>query len=165
MLIVKNVLFTLIVPGFVVGFIPIKILLPGWEICALNIPHGRYIGVLFLVLGGAVYARCVWDFAWTGKGTPAPIDPPRTLIVGGLYRYVRNPMYVGILTILLGEAIFLESTTLCVYTISIWGMFNVFILVYEEPHLRAVFGASYVRYSSQVPRWIPAIFRPFRNDD
>jgi len=99
----------------------------------------------------------VWDFAANGRGTLAPVDPPRTLVVRGLYRYVRNPMYVGVMTILLGESLFFASTTLLRYAIGCFVAFHLFIMLYEEPTLRSKFGESYITYCSAVNRWLPRL--------
>src|SRR5437867_2949163 len=92
---------------------------PGWCSVAVASPWGKpqYLALLPAVLGAAVYGRCVWDFGSVGRGTPAPIDPPKVLVVRGLYRYVRNPMYLGVLCALSGEAVFFEMWALWRYTI------------------------------------------------
>jgi protein-S-isoprenylcysteine O-methyltransferase Ste14 len=107
------------------------------------------------LIGTAIYFWCAWDFTFAGRGTPAPIDPPKELVVRGLYRYVRNPMYVGILSILLGEALLFASWRLFEYTAVVFIFFFLFVTLYEEPILRQKFGESYRRYCESVPRWIP----------
>jgi protein-S-isoprenylcysteine O-methyltransferase Ste14 len=98
---------------------------------------------------------CAWDFTFAGRGTPAPIDPPKELVVQGLYRYVRNPMYVGILSILLGEALLFASWSLFGYAAVVFILFFLFVVLYEEPILMRKFGESYLQYCKNVPRWIP----------
>ena len=93
----------------------------------------------------------------TGRGTPAPIDPPKELVARGLYRYVRNPMYVGVMSILVGEALIFASRTLVWYAVTVFIGFNLFVLLYEEPTLRHKFGAAYERYCAAVPRWLPRL--------
>jgi len=106
-------------------------------------------------LGAALLAACIFEFARSGRGTLSPVDPPRQLVVHGLYRYVRNPMYLSVTTIVLGEALLMRSRTLAVYW-AIWFLgVNLFVIGYEEPTLRGRFGASYEKYTEQVGRWIP----------
>lgn len=105
------------------------------------------------VCGIGLYAHCAWTFAARGQGTPAPIDPPKVLVVEGLYRYTRNPMYLGVLCFLLSEAILLTSTILLVYAGIVFACFHLFVVLYEEPHLRRQFGQMYEDYCRAVPRW------------
>jgi protein-S-isoprenylcysteine O-methyltransferase Ste14 len=107
--------------------------------------------------GVAALFWCIRDFAVSGRGTLAPVDPPRKLVRVGLYRYVRNPMYVAVLTALFGEVLFFESGTLAIYAGFVWLMFHSFVLLYEEPRLRELFGADYEAYRALVPRWIPRL--------
>ncbi len=109
--------------------------------------------------------RCVFDFAWTGRGTPAPFDPPRHLVVRGPYRWVRNPMYVGMWTFLIGEALALPAIRREMFVIigAAWVLATTFILFYEEPMLRRLFGADYAEYCSNVRRWLPRL-TPFDKD-
>jgi protein-S-isoprenylcysteine O-methyltransferase Ste14 len=106
-------------------------------------------------VGAGVLFRCIWDFAVAGRGTLAPVDPPRHLVVRGLYRYVRNPMYVGVVTILLGEALLFRSLALLCYAGIFLFVVHLFIVVYEEPALRRQFGESYENYCRRVHRWLP----------
>src|SRR5262249_1425425 len=115
-----------------------------------------YLGLLPTVVGAVIYAWCAWEFARHGRGTPAPIDPPRELVVRGLYRYTRNPMYVGVVTMLLGEAVLFGSLALLEYAAAVFALFAGGGLLYEEPTLRAKFGDSYRRYCQTVPRWLPS---------
>ncbi|HTD53691.1 MAG TPA: isoprenylcysteine carboxylmethyltransferase family protein [Thermoanaerobaculia bacterium] len=115
----------------------------------------RYLGAALLAAGAAVYLWCAWDFATTGGGTPAPIDPPRSLVERGLYRHVRNPMYLGILLLLGGEAMLFRSRALLAYAGLVFLFFFLFVVAYEEPALRRKFGQTYERYCDRVPRWIP----------
>lgn len=115
----------------------------------------QYAALVPFAIGIAIYVRCVWDFASRGRGIPAPLDHPKQLVVSGLYRYLRNPMYVGVLLVLLGEALFFRSRDFLVYVLIWFAFVNVAVLVYEEPNLRRKFGHSYERYRSSVRRWIP----------
>jgi protein-S-isoprenylcysteine O-methyltransferase Ste14 len=117
------------------------------------------LGLGLLIAGAAIYVWCVWDFATFGHGTPAPIDAPKKLVVRGLYRYTRNPMYLGVLTIILGWAIAFQGLALVAYAVIVWACFQAFIVLYEEPHLRRTFGSEYEAYSQRVSRWLPLVRR------
>ena len=151
---VRTLLFTVAVPGTVTVFIPYGILRSEG---AATLPLGvlRIVGAQLMVLGAWVYFRCAWDFAVAGRGTPFPLDPPRELVARHLYRYVRNPMYIGVLSVVFGEALFFESLRLLGYAASVAAGFHLFVVLYEEPALRRQFGESYRRYIETVPRWIP----------
>jgi protein-S-isoprenylcysteine O-methyltransferase Ste14 len=151
----KTALFTVLVPGTVTILVPYYLLSSRTSTPPLNLGVLRYFGLLPLIVGALVYLRCAWDFAIGGRGTPAPIDPPRELVVKGLYRYVRNPMYIGVALVVLGEAIFIRARILLEYVAIVFFFFYLFVLVYEEPTLRRKFGESYDRYCRSVPRWIP----------
>jgi protein-S-isoprenylcysteine O-methyltransferase Ste14 len=151
MSVLKTSVFTVLVPGTVTVVIPRQLL--GVDAQAA-IPLGL-IGALPIALGAACYLWCAWDFASVGQGTPAPIDPPKVLVAKGLYRAVRNPMYVGVLLIVLGESLLFASATLLGYALLIWVIAHLFVVFYEEPILRRKFGASYETYRKTVPRWIP----------
>ena len=122
-----------------------------------NIGIFRYLGVVPILIGASIYFWCAWDFTFAGKGTPAPIDPPKELVVRGLYRYVRNPMYVGVGSVLVGEALLFQSLALVAYAGAGLLAVSLFVLFYEEPALTRKFGDSYRRYREAVPRWIPNI--------
>lgn len=152
-LLLRSVFFTILLPGTVAGYVPLRLILRGqsW-------PPFSLITILALVpvaLGLSILFRCIWDFARTGRGTLAPVDPPTTLVAKGLYRYVRNPMYVGVLTLLLGEAAYFRSLPLLEYAAFCWVAFHLFVLLYEEPALQHRFGACYDDYRRSVGRWIP----------
>ena len=100
-----------------------------------------------------VLLRCVWDFFATGKGTLAPIDPPRFLVVQGLYRFTRNPMYNGVVALILGEAGLFRSVALVEYALLVLVLFHLFVVLYEEPALESQFGEAYRAYRRAVPRW------------
>ncbi len=125
-------------------------------------PRWAPIPLVLMAIGALIMLKCVWDFAWTGRGTPAPFDPPRRLVVTGLYRWVRNPMYVGMGIFLVGEALLLPQITrqMLIMVVVLWAIVTVFILVYEEPTLRRLFGSDYEEYCRHVRRWIPRI-KPF----
>lgn len=150
----KTAIFLVVLPGTVLVYVP-------WWIVGgrplLSVPLGslRLVGVLPLALGVSILLRCAWAFAVVGRGTPAPIDPPRVLVVEGLYRLVRNPMYVGVVLTLLGEAIVFASVNLLIYGAAFWLVAHFFVVLYEEPALGRRFGPQYDEYRRRVPRWIP----------
>jgi protein-S-isoprenylcysteine O-methyltransferase Ste14 len=118
----------------------------------------RWLAVLPSVMGFAVALRCVWDFGKTGHGTPAPLAPPRKLVVVGFYRYVRNPMYLGFIPGWIGLwIVFGKANTTAVGVVLAVALF---VVLYEEPTLRRKFGAEYEEYCRNVPRWIPRL-RPW----
>lgn len=154
-LFLKNLLFTVAVPGTVAIYVPLLI------VRDQTAGSGGWLGVssAFFLAGVAIYSWCVWDFATFGRGTPAPIDAPTKLIVRGLYHYTRNPMYVGVLTTIIGWAILFKEPLILLYALCVGLCFHLFVVLYEEPHLREVFGSSYDDYRTRVGRWLPGIGR------
>jgi len=150
----KASLFTLVVPGTVVVLVP-YLLLADASLGAVDFLGMALLGLLPLVLGAALYLRCAYDFVWSGRGTPAPIDPPVELVISGPYRYSRNPMYIGVLAMLAGEALLYLDLRLLSFLVVMAVIFNVFVLGYEERALGRQFGDGYARYCEAVPRWIP----------
>ena len=151
LLFVKNFLFTIFVPGTIAVYVPLFV----FSNEAAETSIGALAGALLVLSGAAVYLWCLWDFANFGRGTPAPIDPPKHLVIRGLYRFTRNPMYVGVLSVIAGWALLFQSRSLVIYWLCTAIFFHLFVLLYEEPHLRQVFGPSYKQYCSQVSRWLP----------
>ncbi|HEV8609360.1 MAG TPA: isoprenylcysteine carboxylmethyltransferase family protein [Thermoanaerobaculia bacterium] len=115
----------------------------------------RAIGLLLGAAGAAGVLWCIRDFAVRGRGTPAPWDPPKHLVVAGPYRYVRNPMYVASLIVLAGEALFFGSSGVAIYAAALWLAYHLRVVLSEEPALRRQFGPEYEAYRAVVPRWIP----------
>jgi protein-S-isoprenylcysteine O-methyltransferase Ste14 len=117
------------------------------------------LAIVLMVIGGLMMIRCVWDFAWTGRGTPAPFDPPRRLVVRGLYLWVRNPMYIGMGIFLGGEALLIPAiaTGMMIMILILWAVVNGFVMLYEEPKLRELFGDDYKQYCEHVRRWVPRL--------
>lgn len=150
----KTLLFTILVPGFVTVGAP-YLMLGGFP------PLGRgpvaWLGLLCLVAGTSIYFRCAWEFAVRGLGTPAPIAPTKFLVVGGLHRYVRNPMYIGVILVILGEAALFDAPLLLEYAVFASLGVHLFVVLYEEPTLHRQFGESYDEYRRSVPRWIPRV--------
>jgi protein-S-isoprenylcysteine O-methyltransferase Ste14 len=154
-LFLRSLFFALILPGSVTLLIPYFILSARGGIAVPRWGPVQYVACIVIAAGAAVLIRCIADFARIGRGTLAPVDPPKTLVIRGLYRYARNPMYLGVLCVLLGEALLFQSVPLLTYT-AVWFLFvNLFVIFYEEPALRGRFGESYEQYRRAVGRWIP----------
>jgi protein-S-isoprenylcysteine O-methyltransferase Ste14 len=119
----------------------------------------RPLGFVLAVAGGALAATCVALFVTRGQGTPAPFDPPQRFVASGPYRYVRNPMYVGAICVLLGAGLVVQSPAIVLLAAGFWLLAHLFVVLYEEPALAHRFGESYVRYRSQVSRWLPRVPR------
>jgi protein-S-isoprenylcysteine O-methyltransferase Ste14 len=113
------------------------------------------IGLALVMIGGVLLLWCIVEFARRGRGTLSPMDPPRALVVHGLYRFVRNPMYASVAALLMGEVALTRSSALLLYAITWFVWVNVFVILYEEPMLRRDFGADYDDYTRRVGRWLP----------
>jgi len=150
----RSLLWTVLLPGVVAGYVP-------WRFFGLNhvaleaADVVAWVGVLCIVAGAMLLATCIIEFGRSGRGTLSPVDPPRHLVVRGLYRYVRNPMYLSVTTIVLGEALVMRSPALVAYWAAFFAAVNLFVIGYEEPWLRSRFGKSYDDYAARVGRWIP----------
>ena len=149
-LVVRNVMFTIVVPGL--G----AVLAPWW---ILNSHGGATVAaweaVPVIAAGAALYAWCVWNFAAVGDGTPGLWDAPRRVVATGPYRWVRNPIYLAALLVVLGEAWLFMSPPLLVYAGAMAAFCHLFVTGYEERKLSRQFGDSYLEYRRTVPRWIP----------
>ncbi len=158
-LFLKNLLFTLIVPGFVAGWVPLRWFerRAAWP-AVLAWQH--WAGLAIFVLGLCVYLHCVWLFMTRGRGTPAPFDAPKKLVQRGLYRWVRNPMFLSVLAVVGGEMVFLWSWHIAVWLVCLACLFHLFIIGHEETALRFRFGAMYDDYLRDVPRWLPRRPKP-----
>jgi len=153
-------LFLVIAPGFVAGLVPWWI--SRWR---LETPFAgwlplRFLGGLLAAAGAAVLLDSFARFAIQGLGTPAPVFPTRILVVTGLYRYGRNPMYVAVLALVIGQGLVVGNVAVLGYGALLWLGFHLFVLAYEEPTLRAAYGAQYDRFCAEVPRWIPRFGGP-----
>ena len=147
-----SILFFILAPGMVAGFIPLALLRTGPQV---QTGFLAYAAFPLWVIGTTVLIWCFRDFLVKGKGTPAPIDPPKELVVSGLYKYVRNPMYVGVLLVILGHFLWFGFWNLLIYAVVVFAAFSAFVIFYEEPTLKRNFGAAYEDYLKKVPRWIP----------
>ena len=150
--ILKTLLFTILVPGVVAGYVPYILL--GRTYAPVRGPLAC-LGILCIIVGAAIYFLCAWEFAVRGLGTPAPIAPTKFLVVTGLHRYVRNPMYIGVALVILGQAALFRAPHLAEYAALMLVIAHTFVVFYEEPTLKKQFGESYEQYRRTVPRWIP----------
>jgi protein-S-isoprenylcysteine O-methyltransferase Ste14 len=153
--VVGSLVFLVVAPGVVAGYVPY--LISGWQVRPplLGLVAGRFVGGLLVLAGAASVVHSFARFALEGRGTPAPIAPTETLVVSGQYRYVRNPMYVAVASIVLGQALLLGHPRLVWYALALWALFHAFVLAYEEPTLARRYGESYERYRASVNRWLP----------
>ena len=148
---VRNLVFTVVVPGLGGVWVP-------WWILTR---HGgaatpaAWEAVPVIAAGAALYGWCVWNFAAVGRGTPGPWDAPRRVVATGPYRWVRNPIYIGALLVVLGEAWLFMSLPLVAYAGAMAVVFHMFVIGYEERRLGRRFGDTYLEYRREVPRWIP----------
>ena len=150
----KSLLFLIFVPGMVAGYIPLALLRNGPQFEAGFL---AYLAFPLWAIGLTILLWSFWNFLYEGRGTPAPLDPPKELVAVGFYRYVRNPMYVGVLATILGHFLWFGYWNLLIYAIVVFVAFHTFVTYYEEPHLKKRFGAAYENYLKRVPRWIPRV--------
>jgi protein-S-isoprenylcysteine O-methyltransferase Ste14 len=147
----RNLLFTIVVAGLGGAWVPWWILTRDGRTAA----PAAWEAVPVIVAGTALYVWCVWNFAAVGRGTPGPWDAPSRFVAAGPYRWVRNPIYVAALVIVLGEAWLFVSLPLLAYAGAMAVCFHLFVTGYEERTLRRRFGSTYLEYRRTVPRWIP----------
>jgi protein-S-isoprenylcysteine O-methyltransferase Ste14 len=157
---VGSAIFLVIAPGTVAGYVPWRICRWHVEAPLLGISSLRLVGVLLIAAALPVLLDSFARFALQGLGTPAPIFPTRHLVVSGLFRYVRNPMYVAVVSLILGQGLFFGSLLILEYGIAVWVGFYLFVLIYEEPAVRKNYGPEYEEFCANVPRWIPHL-RPW----
>lgn len=152
-----SLLFLLVAPGTVAGWVPWRI--SGWRLQPplLGGSGSRIVGAALIILGLLVLIESFARFALVGRGTPAPVVPPQRLVVSGLYRHVRNPMYLAVVSIILGQALLFGSRALVWYGALVWLAFHGFVMAYEEPTLRNRYGEEYERYRANVRRWWPRL--------
>jgi protein-S-isoprenylcysteine O-methyltransferase Ste14 len=152
-----TVFFLLIAPGTVAGLVPWWI--SAWQIRPplLHFFSFRWIGVFLIVAGVPVLLDSFARFALKGLGTPAPVFPTQHLVVSGLYRYVRNPMYLALAAVILGQGLLFGDARVLEYGLLVCLGFHLFVLFYEEPTLRRNFGAEYETFRTNVPRWVPRL--------
>ena len=155
--ILASAVFLCLAPGTVAGLIPWWI--SHWELQPpfFGLQQIRWLGVLVIAIGLPVLLESVARFALEGLGTPAPVLPTRHLVVRGFYRHLRNPMYLAVASIIIGQGLLLGNAYLLLYAAVVWTAFRGFVLLYEEPMLRRTYGAEYEAYCARVRRWIPVL--------
>ena len=152
---VETVIATIVVPGVAAILVPYWLLTQTAGTWPTKIGLYEVFAIFGVLLGFGIVVWVSYTFVRFGIGTPVPLDPPDRFIVRGLFRYVRNPMYVGALSILLSEALFFRSAWLLLYAFGLWLALHLFLIVFEEPQLKKRFGESYLTYQRSVPRWLP----------
>jgi len=150
----ETFVFTVFVPGTVAGYIPWRLRRDAAPVTGVE----EWAAIAVIAIGIAIYLyTAFWGFAMIGGGTPAPIAPTKVLVVKGLHRFVRNPMYLGVALVIAGQAWLFHSLRIAIYLACFGLIVHLFVLFYEEPTLRRQFGEEYERYRKQVPRWIPKL--------
>ncbi len=149
----KSLFFLILVPGLLIGYLPYRISTSDTELFALGVL--RFLAFPLLLTGWVAMLWCFWNFLVNGRGTPAPIAPPKELVSVGLYRYIRNPMYVAGIIALFGWILWSPSLPLILAPFLFFIAAHLFVTGYEEPTLKKKFGAVYEEYRRRVPRWIP----------
>ena len=152
---VGSTVFFAAAPAVVAGALPFA--LTGWEVDAEWWPPLRVLGALLLVAAAGTLVQAFARFVLEGLGTPAPVAPTEHLVVGGLYRHVRNVMYIAVTAAIVGQALILGSVVLLVYAALIWAVMAAFVRFYEEPTLARRYGAQYEAYRRAVPAWLPRL--------
>ena len=153
-LIFINIIFTILYPGIVAGLIPCWIIGGDINVIIFEFEKLHQLAGIFLFIAGFIIMTwCIVNFAVKGRGTLSPIAPTKKLVVSGLYRFSRNPMYIGVMLLLIGETLFFSSRSLCLYSFIVFVGFNIFIIAREEPRLKKDFGNEYDIYRKKVRRW------------
>ena len=155
MALVRSLAYGAVFVSVVLVFIPQQVLRAAGITRPSDIGELHWVGLALVVVGGSLAIWCILTFALVGQGTPAPFDPPRKLVAAGPYRWIRNPMYVGAGTALVGAALYYQSAALVAFAAGFLVMTHVFVVLYEEPTLERTFGARYADYRNAVPRWFP----------
>ncbi len=161
--IVGTMLFLVAAPGTVVGLVPWWLSHWAFRPPFFGTWFSRAAGAALMPIGAVALIECFARFALSGFGTPAPIFPTRKLVVTGLYRRVRNPMYLAVISVILGQALVFASVPLLVYSACVWLVAHIFVLAYEEPTLRRSFPDDFAAYAAAVPRWRPRL-TPWRGE-
>jgi protein-S-isoprenylcysteine O-methyltransferase Ste14 len=158
---IGSAIFLVLAPGFIAGLAPWWISHWWFEAPFFGLMIFRFAGGILIVLGLAGLLECFARFALRGLGTPAPVFPTRHLVISGMYRHVRNPMYIALISTIFGQALLFGNVELLEYGALVWLLTHLFVLMYEEPTLRATFGEEFEQFRAQVPRWIPSFKRRF----
>jgi protein-S-isoprenylcysteine O-methyltransferase Ste14 len=153
--VIGSAIFLVIAPGTLALYVPWR--LTHWHFAPPLFPVARVLGAALLVAGLPVLLDSFARFALQGLGTPAPVMPPRRLVVTGFYRHVRNPMYVAVTALIAGQGLLFGSIAVLAYAATLWAGFFLFVIAYEEPALSEQFADEYERYRGHVRRWVPRI--------
>ena len=156
-----SLLWLVVAPGLIAGYLPWSITRWQAQPAFLGAEATRWLGAGLILLGLPLLLEAFARFALQGRGTPAPVLPPERLVVFGFYRHVRNPMYVAVTGLILGQALLLGDARLFPLAAGVWLVFHLFVLLYEEPRLEETFGREYRAYREAVPRWLPRL-RPWQ---
>lgn len=159
MLLLRNLIYTLLLPGLMVGWLPLRV----FESGAIWPEHWiwpQLTGLACVVAGGALYFASLWYLIQRGRGTAAPFDPPRKLVQRGPYRWTRNPCYLALLLVVGGEVLFLESWHIAVYFVCLASALQLLVVLHEEPAMGLRYGAMYEDYLRAAPRWFPRRPKP-----
>lgn len=152
----RALFWTLALPGVFAFYLPWTM----FDIRSVDVDASnprQLLGLMFIGAGTLLLLACIWEFARRGRGTLSPVDPPKQLVITGLYRFVRNPMYLSVTTVVLGQLLLTMSPGLFVYWAVWFAAVNVFVMGFEEPTLRGQFGRDYERYALAVGRWLPRL--------
>jgi protein-S-isoprenylcysteine O-methyltransferase Ste14 len=155
-----TVLFVLTVPGTVVVYVPYALCRWTLRTPFFGIGSGRWLGLVLIVCALPIFFDFVLRFVREGEGTPAPVAPTLHLVVGGTFRYVRNPGYIAVVSMLVGQALLFSSVAVLLYALIVALAFHIFVVLYEEPTLSRHFGDVYEAYCRDVPRWLPRLHPP-----
>src|SRR5216110_2917447 len=154
---VRAVTYAALFIGFVLVYLPGRFLTWSGVVAPASTGAPQVAGMIMVTIGTVIALWCVFTFVFIGKGTPAPFDPPRRLVIRGPYRFVRNPMYIGAVVALCGAALFYEARSILIYAGAFLAATHLFVVAYEEPTLRRTFGPDYEGYCRQVRRWWPRL--------
>ena len=152
---VRAITYAALFIGFVLVYLPGRFARWSGIVAPATTEAPQVAGMILVGIGTAIALWCVFTFVFIGKGTPAPFDPPRKLVIRGPYRFVRNPMYIGAGMTLAGAALFYESLSIFIYTCLFFLITHLFVVLYEEPTLRRTFGNQYEAYCRRTTRWWP----------
>ena len=152
---VRAITYAALFIGFVLVYLPGRFLSWSGIVAPATTGAPQLAGMIMVTIGTAIALWCVFAFVFIGKGTPAPFDPPKRLVIRGPYRFVRNPMYIGAGMTLAGAALYYQSPSILIYTCLFFLITHLFVVSYEEPTLRRTFGDEYEAYFCRVSRWLP----------
>jgi protein-S-isoprenylcysteine O-methyltransferase Ste14 len=154
-ILVRAIVYAALFIGFVLVYLPARFLSWSGIVAPATTGPAQVAGIMLVTIGTVIALWCVFTFVFIGKGTPAPFDPPRKLVIRGPYRFVRNPMYIGAGMTLAGAALYYQSLSILFYNGLFFLVTHLFVVLYEEPTLRRTFGDEYEAYCRRTTRWWP----------